>query len=150
MYRFLSLIDSEGGPACCWPFLGSTMGAGYGQMPPTPVGRLAHRWAYTHFIGNIPEGMVVMHICDNRICCNPHHLKLGTQQDNLKDMNIKKRHGVHPKRCTLEKLNEILWLKQQNIKVEDIARAVGYNKRTVFRLIAESKQKESIYHALNP
>jgi hypothetical protein len=65
-------------------------------------------------------------------------------------MNIKKRHGVHPKRCTLEKLNEILWLKQQNIKVEDIARAVGYNKRTVFRLIAESKQKESIYHALNP
>jgi hypothetical protein len=126
------------------------MGAGYGQMPPTPVGRLAHRWAYTHFIGNIPEGMVVMHICDNRICCNPHHLKLGTQQDNLKDMNIKKRHGVHPKRCTLEKLNEILWLKQQNIKVEDIARAVGYNKRTVFRLIAESKQKESIYHALNP
>jgi hypothetical protein len=74
------------------------MGAGYGQMPPTPVGRLAHRWAYTHFIGNIPKGMVVMHTCDNRICCNPHHLKLGTQQDNLKDMNVKQRHGVHPKR----------------------------------------------------
>lgn len=141
-YRFLSLIDPEGGPALCWPFLGSKMGFGYGQMPPTPVGRLAHRWAYTHFIGPIPKGMVVMHTCDNRLCCNPHHLKIGTQQENLKDMNDKNRHGKHPKKCNKEKLKTIFELKKQNVPVARIAEQVGYHKRTVFRLIAEANQQE--------
>ena len=141
--RFLSLIDPEGGLVSCWPFLGSKMGPGYGQMPPNPVGRLAHRWTYNHFIGPIPKGMVVMHLCDNRLCCNPHHLKVGTQQDNLKDMNDKNRHGNHPRKCTKEKLKRILELKNQNVNVEEIAKQIGYHKRTVFRLIAEADQHKA-------
>jgi hypothetical protein len=140
MQRFLSLIDAEGGPASCWPFLGSTMGAGYGQMPVNHVSRLAHRWVYSHFIGPIPKGQVVMHMCDVRICCNPLHLKLGTQLENLNDMNNKKRHGVHPKKCTNKTLVTILEMKQNGFTVPCIAKHVGYNKRTVFRLIAESKK----------
>ena len=138
-WKFLSLIDSEGGPASCWPFLGSTMGAGYGQMPSNKISRLAHRWIYTHLIGPIPSGIVVMHICDNRLCCNPLHLKLGTQQDNLKDMNNKKRHGVHPKKCTSEKLQTILKFKNNGLTVPEIAKQIGYNKRTIFRLLKENK-----------
>lgn len=146
-YRFLSLIDSEGGPASCWPFLGSTMGAGYGQMPTNPVSRLAHRWAYTHFYGPIPKGMVVMHKCDVRLCCNPLHLKLGTQTENLNDMNGKNRHGIHPRKCTPEILGTILKMKQQGKTVPSIAKHVGYNKRTIFRLLAESKESEDLkYH----
>lgn len=140
-YYFLSLIDSEGGPASCWPFLGSTMGAGYGQMPTNPVSRLAHRWTYSHFYGPIPKGKVVMHVCDVRLCCNPLHLKLGTQLDNLNDMNNKKRHGTHPKKCTFETRKTILKMKQEGTAVHVIAKHVGYNKRTVFRLIAEAKSE---------
>jgi hypothetical protein len=139
MHRFLSLIDAEGGPATCWPFLGSTMGAGYGQMPKNPVSRLAHRWTYSFFVGPIPKGKVVMHLCDNRKCCNPHHLSIGTQQENLSDMRTKQRQGTHPKKCTPEKLKQILYMKQQSFTVPQIAKAVNYNKRTIFRLLSEAK-----------
>jgi hypothetical protein len=142
--KFLSLIDAEGGLASCWPFLGSRMGAGYGQMPLNPVTRLAHRWVYTFFIGFIPKGKVVMHLCDVRSCCNPLHLKIGTQQDNLKDMNTKKRHGIHPRKCNQQTLNKILNLKNKGMPVSMIAKHVGYNKRTIFRLIAEHNQVEGI------
>ena len=125
------------------------MGAGYGQMPSNPVSRLAHRWAYTHFYGPIPKGMVVMHECDVRLCCNPLHLKLGTQTDNLNDMNVKNRHGIHPRKCTPEILATILTMKQQGETVPSIARHVGYNKRTIFRLLAESKESEDLKYRLD-
>lgn len=54
----------------------------------------AHRLAWE--LANhreIPAGMVVMHTCDNRLCVNPAHLKLGTQGENLKDMYHKNRQG---------------------------------------------------------
>jgi len=52
---------------------------------------VAHRAAYTYFIGPIPDGLDVLHRCDIPACCNPAHLFLGTQSDNAKDMWIKER-----------------------------------------------------------
>jgi predicted glycosyltransferase involved in capsule biosynthesis len=43
------------------------------------------------FVGHIPEGFCVMHICDNRMCINPKHLKAGTLAQNNLDMTIKGR-----------------------------------------------------------
>jgi hypothetical protein len=110
------------------------MGSGYGQLPITTLKtRLAHRWAYEFFIGPIPKGLVVMHQCDNRRCCNPLHLKLGTQQENLKDMRDKKRQGKHPKRYTQEKLMTVKAMRKQNKTAQQIADAIGVTKWTVFR-----------------
>lgn len=44
--------------------------------------------------GDIPDKMVVMHICDNRWCINPDHLRIATQSENLKDMYNKGRQGI--------------------------------------------------------
>ena len=53
--------------------------------------RLAHNVSYELYVEQIPQGEKVLHICDNPLCVNPNHLFLGTQQDNVKDRDMKGR-----------------------------------------------------------
>lgn len=97
--RLWRQIDCRG-PDDCWPWIGKSRQSGYGYIQ-SDGGRdgrklLAHRaaWEVTH--GPIPageghHGTVVRHKCDNRLCCNPAHLELGTQADNVRDMDAKGR-----------------------------------------------------------
>jgi hypothetical protein len=62
---------------------------------------LAHRAVWEEINGPIPKskgwhGRVVMHTCDNGWCCNPAHLRLGTQADNVRDMDAKGRRVSAP------------------------------------------------------
>lgn len=45
----------------------------------------AHRVSYTVFVGSIPDGQVIRHRCNNRLCSNPEHLKPGSQRENCLD-----------------------------------------------------------------
>lgn len=76
----------------CWDWLGRPMSNGYGVISDNGKQQLTHRYSFTKHTGEIPDGMVVMHLCDRPICCNPDHLKLGTQAENLLDMKEKGRH----------------------------------------------------------
>lgn len=92
LQRFFRFIELNGHSEC-WFWKGSTQDWGYGGFKFRGKMHGAHRVSYTLFRGEIPKGRVVMHSCDNPICVNPWHLKIGTQGDNLKDCYKKRRRG---------------------------------------------------------
>ena len=89
----------------CWEWTGGTRSTGYGAFRVAGRAWSAHRWAYTLSFGPIPDGMLVCHSCDNRLCVRPTHLFLGTHLDNQHDMIRKgrdrKAHGESHCNATL-------------------------------------------------
>lgn len=86
--------------AGCWIFMGAINEAGYGIVGTGGRGQpndRAHRITYRHYCGPIPDGMFVCHACDTPACCNPYHLFLGTNQDNVNDMIRKGRNSKPPR-----------------------------------------------------
>ena len=75
---------------------------GYGVLRSGGKTMLAHRVAWERANGPIPEGMKVLHKCDNPPCVNPDHLSLGTQQDNIRDCFLKGRISRAPRNTGAE------------------------------------------------
>ena len=118
MERFWSkvnkLLDNE-----CWNWLGAIDTPGYGAFKLGKNKVNSHRVAFALSknieLEEIPKGYEVCHTCDNRLCCNPNHLFLGTRSDNMKDCANKGRLSFQ----TLEAR------KKQSIKVSKKARAIS-------------------------
>jgi hypothetical protein len=90
--RFWSKVDRSGGPDACWPWMAYRNRDGYGSFRVDDHTESAHRVAWVEENGPVPEGMDVLHHCDNPPCCNPRHLFLGTAADNARDSVAKGRH----------------------------------------------------------
>jgi len=75
----------------CWIWTARVSPAGYGQASYKRKSTFAHRLAWTLFRGPIPEGLCVLHKCDNPPCVNPEHLFIGTQIENIRDCVAKGR-----------------------------------------------------------
>ena len=75
----------------CWEYQGSLDKDGYGKVSVKGQWVKAHRLAYMEFVGPIPEGIQVLHKCDNPKCFRPDHLFLGSNQENTADRVAKDR-----------------------------------------------------------
>lgn len=83
--RFWAKVNKSG-PNGCWIWTGYKINSGYGQIRDDNQRKtLVHRLSWEISVGPIPQGLNILHECDNRPCVNPDHLFVGTQSKNLLD-----------------------------------------------------------------
>lgn len=117
--NFWARADIQGDDDC-WNWLEYKNNDGYGNYH---IGKKiinAHRMAYTIIYGDIPNGQLVCHKCDNPSCINPKHLFLGTRKDNMQDASKKGR--IVSNRLNQE---QIVRIKTSKEKVKKLSQEFG-------------------------
>lgn len=145
--RFESKVEKipEAG---CWVWMGSLNNKGYGVFSLNRKQKYAHRVSYQLYNGPIPDGLYVLHRCDNPACVSPTHLFLGTQKDNMRDMMAKGRRkwerggngrsgeGVHFHELTELQVLEIRRLRSvDGMFQQEIAEKFGVSQPLVSRIL---------------
>lgn len=133
----------------CWTWDGFIATNGYAYMWLSREKKmiLVHRLSWELHNGPIPEGLWVLHKCDNRACPNPHHFFLGTHQDNIADMILKGR-GAHKmgEDASAHKLTtiQVLEIRERSRKGEDslsLSKEYGVGHSTVCSVVNRKSWK---------
>lgn len=149
----LSRFIAVGAPDECWPWMGRRLPNGYGELSASGKGGKhlrAHRVAWELKHGPIPEGLCVLHKCDNRPCCNPAHLFLGTRTDNSDD-KVKKGRQARGQRVGSAKLSavqvsEIRAAAAGGERVGAIARRYGVCHQNVSMIVRRKRWREEEHY----
>lgn len=137
-------------PSGCWEWTAGKHGVGYGSISRTlGGGGYAHRAMYQSVIGPIPDGMYVLHDCDNRLCINPEHLFPGTHLDNIKDMHAKNRQrgGSMPNEknpsCKFsdETIRQIRGVRATGLSLSKIVRQFGISETHLLKVLKGEKRR---------
>lgn len=142
--RFLAKIGPSSSNGCqIW--MAAKDAAGYGRFFIGENMIFAHRVSFILVNGSIPDGMVIMHLCNNPSCVNPDHLRCGTQLENIQQREQQNRgkrfYGEENKRSKL-KNTDILNIRKMGmdgVSSSIIALHFGINARSARRIIAKQR-----------
>ena len=135
-------VDGSGGIDDCWTWAGARYTHGYGYHSDGTARIPAHRWAYEHLIGPIPEGLVLDHLCHNRACVNPWHLDpVTTLVNNRRTESATKTHCVHGHRLAGNNLYRHPTHGRRGCRTCRIAQAAAARQRAVARTAAVVERK---------
>lgn len=92
--RWLLRVEKEGWGGC-WRWIGATWAKGYGKftIPVTQRRQGAHVWGYEFYVGPVPPGLELDHLCRNPWCVNYEHLEPVTHQENVRRGDARKNGG---------------------------------------------------------
>lgn len=121
----------------CWIWTGKKDKDGYGRVSWLPH-RRAHRWSYAEHVAAIPDGLMVLHRCDNPACVNPAHLFPGTALINNQDAMHKERTAKgakHPRFLLTDAVRFSISLMRERYRMtqDAIALALKISQKTVHR-----------------
>jgi hypothetical protein len=136
---FLHIDMHDGDKSICWEWKGK-VNAKDGRPYFTVDGkrRPAYNYVLELFSGKHQTSKeVVRHNCDNKLCCNPHHLQFGTHQDNMDDMKDRERHGL-PKTV----VRAIRKLLVEERSQQEIATLYGVSRETISAIATGRAHKD--------
>lgn len=143
--RFWARVDKTTTPDGCWVWTGCCDRRGYGYTGMRYEARAAHRIAYILTYGSIPDGLFVLHACDNPPCCRPEHLHLGTDADNRREASERgrlRRGETHPAaRLTEDAVRAIRRSYADGAAYGDLARAFGVSAGAVLDVVRRRRWK---------
>jgi len=108
----------------CWEWTASVDGSGYGQFRSGGRGQRAHRVAFEDAHGPIPEGMLIDHICANRRCVNPAHLRLANTGQNSQYQSVLRTDNTSGARGVSWNKRKKKW--QVHIRLNGHKKWIGY------------------------
>lgn len=130
-------VDGDGDVDECWIWAGAKYLHGYGYHSDGPARIPAHRYAYEHLIGPIPEGLVLDHLCRTRACVNPWHLDpVTTLVNNRRTEWAMKTHCVNGHRLAGENLYLHAIHGRRGCRICRSAQAAAARARAVARIAA--------------
>ncbi len=140
--RFFERVEQPSDAEACWRWTGYTDQDGYGMLwvkigDSRPRNHRASRLSYLIHTGDIPDGLLACHTCDNPICVNPRHLFLGTPKENSRDRDRKGRSAslrgelAPMAKLTAAQVAEIRALLNEGVSSTEIARRFGVKQPTI-------------------
>jgi len=130
--RFWKHVDTSGD---CWLWTGAKHDFGYGKfgVGPGKSPMNTHRYSWILHNGPVPDGLSVLHTCDVPACVRPEHLYLGTHDDNMADMAVRKRAGR--RKLTEDDMIQIRRMLAKDLKHADIASQFGVSDGLIWHIV---------------